>query len=214
MVALAAKPLVPLMVVALGGAAWYKTSNSKDKSGLTAERELVYQQALKDVRDPDKLRSLADAYEKEGLKAQADMLRKRATLRALPEEVKAKRRDALRKGLQSSDPAAVEALAKAFEAEGATGASLALRKYAQGLRLVDTAAIAKLAAEFDKGGESEKLAGPALRKRIEALNAAKAAPTTPAPPPSDIPPGAFPPEQPAEVVKPPEHDENVVKPQE
>lgn len=177
MVFLAAKPLVPVMVVALGGAAWYKTAHSPNSSkGLTAERELVYQQALKDVRDPDKLRSLADAYEKEGLKAQAAMLRKRATLRALPEEVKTARRDALRKGLQSADPLAVDKLAQAFEDQGATGAGLALRKYAQGLRLVDTAAIGKLAAEFDKGGESEKLAGPALRKRIDALNAAKAPP--------------------------------------
>ena len=41
-------------------------------------RKQVYEKAIVELKDPAKLRTLADAYEKEGLKKSADMLRARA----------------------------------------------------------------------------------------------------------------------------------------
>jgi hypothetical protein len=100
---------------------------------MTPERKKVYETALESLKDPEKLRSLADAFDKEGLKDEAIMLRKRAALRELPASSKEARKAAFRKGMSSSDPKAVRVLATAFHKQGATGAAQALKKYAEGL---------------------------------------------------------------------------------
>lgn len=123
-------PLLPLAVVGLAGGAWWM---KKHRRGMTPERQIVYETALLSLKDPVKLRALAAAFEKEGMKDQAALLLKRATLRELPADVKAARREAFRKGMAATDPAAVNALAEAFYKEGATGAAESLRKYAVAL---------------------------------------------------------------------------------
>lgn len=124
-------PLIPVAVVALTGLTTVAVVRRRKKKGLTAERKKVYIAALKSLKDPVKLRQLADAFEKEGLTKEAAMLRKRAKLRELPPKVKKKRRSAYRKGMKSKDPRAVNALANAFQKEGATGAAASLRRYAK-----------------------------------------------------------------------------------
>ncbi|MGH9966571.1 MAG: hypothetical protein ACREBG_01890 [Pyrinomonadaceae bacterium] len=124
-------PLIPIAVVGLGGYAWYR---AKKRKGMTPERKKIYDAAMKSLKDPAKLNALADAFEKEGLKNEASQLRKRAKLRGMPDGVKAARRDAFKKCMQSKDPNAIEKCAKAFEKEGATGAATKLRQYAAGLR--------------------------------------------------------------------------------
>ena len=125
-------PLVYWLIGGLAGGAYYM--QRKRKHGMTPERAIVYETALRTVKDPTKLRALATAFRKEGLNSQADMLEKRAKLRELPPDLKAKRQQAYRDGMKSTDPDKVETLAAAFESEGATGAADSLRKYAKGLR--------------------------------------------------------------------------------
>jgi hypothetical protein len=124
-------PLIPLAVVALAGTAVYKVH--KRKSGLTPERKKVFDAALENLKEPEKLRTLATSFENEGLKNHADMLRKRAALRELPAATKDARRVVFKKAMASKDPAAVQKIAEAFHKEGATGAAANLRKYASGL---------------------------------------------------------------------------------
>lgn len=97
---------------------------------MSPERVQVYESALKTLKDPVKLRLLADAFEKEGFNVAATILRKRAALRELPPNIKTERRVVYKKAMASSNPEAVRELAAAFEGEGATGAAETLRKYA------------------------------------------------------------------------------------
>ena len=79
-------------------------------------------------------RELAEAFDQGGWTVEAALLRKRAVLRELPEDLRKKRADLFRKGLGSLDPEAVEELAAAFEEEGATGSAKTLREHAIAIR--------------------------------------------------------------------------------
>lgn len=126
-------PLLPLGIAALAGASWWRIRRRTDE-GMTPERAIIYDTALKTVKEPEKLRALAKAFREAGLGPQADLLEKRATLRELPVDVKSARKDAFKAGMASTNIPAIEKLADTFEGEGATGASDALRKYATGLK--------------------------------------------------------------------------------
>jgi ATP-dependent DNA ligase len=125
-------PLIPIVVIGLAGLGVWKVRSKKGV--MTKERQAIFETAMRVLQDPDKLRQLADAYQKEGLKAQADLLRKRADLRELPPDVKEGRRDAFRKGMASTNIAEIEKLAAMFEKETATGAAKALRDHAKALK--------------------------------------------------------------------------------
>jgi len=130
--------LIPVVIVGLTCAAAYKVSQG-NKGVMTPERQVIYDTALRTLKDPDKLRELACAYRKEGLPVQAEMLEKRAALRELPQEIKEARRAAFKKAKECTDPTKVEVVASAFEHEGATGAAQSLRDYAAGLKAAETA---------------------------------------------------------------------------
>lgn len=131
---LPAIPILPVAVLGLTGLAAYKASQrGKFHGEMTAERQIVYQTALESLKEPWKLNKLADAFEKQGLREQADHLRKRAALKTQPSDVKAKRNEAFRKGMQSNDPAAIRKLAQAFSSVGADGAAANLRRRADAL---------------------------------------------------------------------------------
>ena len=125
--------LIPVVVASLAGLAFAKSKTSQTQGVNTPTRQLIFQQALDTVKDPDELRKLAAVYKSEGLTAQADLLNKRAALRELPPDVKAARRAAFKAGMNSNDINAITKLADAFNQTGATGAANALRKYADGL---------------------------------------------------------------------------------
>lgn len=129
-----ALPLLPLLVLGLAGGAAYTVSR-KPKAEMTPDRQVIFQTALESVADPAKLKAMADVFESQGLKEQADLLRKRAALRSMPPDVKEERRAAFQAGMASQNPVAVNRLADAFEAEGALGAASALRDYAKQLSL-------------------------------------------------------------------------------
>lgn len=127
-------PLIPVAVVALGGVAYYTIGKRGQFHGeMTTERQVVLDAALESCKDADALNKLADAFQKEGLKAQASLLRKRAVIRTLPKDVKKARNEAFKKGMSCKDPEKVRTLAKCFQEQGATGAASNLFAYADGL---------------------------------------------------------------------------------
>ena len=128
--------LVPIAILGLitaAGVAQSRRSKAPVDAATLAQRQSVYETAINTVKDPTKLRALAAAFRDEGMVPEADMLEKRAVLQELPPEVKAARRDALRKAMASTDPVKVLAMADAFDSQGCTGAAENLRKYAAGL---------------------------------------------------------------------------------
>jgi hypothetical protein len=124
-------PLIPVIVAGLAGLVFWKVRSGK---GMTPERKMIYENAMNEVTDPDKLQSLSEAFAKEGLNDQAKMLAERANLRRLPEETKVMMRDTFKKGMASTNAEAVENLSKVFLSKGATGAAQTLNKYAIGLK--------------------------------------------------------------------------------
>lgn len=130
------QPLYLGITALAGTAAYIKMKRDREKAGgatMNGERQIVYETALSKVKDPEKLMSLANTFEGEGLIDQATMLRKRAILRTLPQETKDKRKEIFRAGMSSKKKEGVLKLAAAYEGEGATGSAEALRDYANGL---------------------------------------------------------------------------------
>jgi hypothetical protein len=105
----------------------------KRQRALTPERAALHAAALTQVKDPDELRSLANQFDIWDLDDHALLLRKRAALRELPQELKYARADAFRKMMASRDVAHIHRVASAFQNEGATSAAANLRRYASGL---------------------------------------------------------------------------------
>lgn len=122
---------VPAIVIGIAVVAAMKKPK---QVGMTPERKVVYETALRELKDPIGLRKLADVFEEQGLNAEADILRKRAKLRELPKEVKDARRAVFRKAMASKNPDAVETVARAYYNEGCAAASAKLFSYAKGLR--------------------------------------------------------------------------------
>lgn len=125
---------LPVLPLAVGGLAALVLWRHARKAKLTPAQRAVYETA-RDVKDPAKLRAIADAFESQGFKEEANLLRKRAALRELPPATTIARRKAFRQGLSSKDPVGVLKLADAFDKEGATGAAAELRKYAASLQV-------------------------------------------------------------------------------
>lgn len=163
-------PLLPATVAVVAAlAAW----RYKRKRGMTPQRRIIYESALKLVKDPAELRELAKTFASEGLRAEADMLNKRAALRELPESVKIARRQAFKDGMASKNPVAVGKLADAFEKQGAVGAAANLRKYAAGL----------VAGGITQSTPSKEVVSPQSVQAVQqAVQAIQTPPLEPAPP--------------------------------
>ncbi len=123
--------LLPTAVAGL--AAWAFFKKKKPRGVMSPEQKMIYKTALEELKEPEKLLALADAFEKEGFTEQAELLRKRAAIRSQPDDVKAAHKAAFRKGMASVNPLAARNLAKAFHSMGAVGSAAALNNYASGL---------------------------------------------------------------------------------
>lgn len=169
-------PAIPIILIVLTCGAYARKSKEKKKiTGMTAARTLLYNNAL-DSKDAENMRKTADLFEAQkdkSIQPYADMLRKRAALRDLTKAQKEARREAFRQALRSQDVKGIEDMARASDKVGATGAAVALRKYAKGLKLSDPTALEALATEFDKG-ENTKVGADSLRARAAQLRAAAA----------------------------------------
>ena len=129
--------LVEVVILGLVVTAWKKSGN---KGQISEEQEKIFINAMEHLtgpESPDKLRKLADSFDKQGLGVHASLLRKRADLKAISfnPERKAAQRAAYDKGMASTKPEAVDRLAEAFERQTATGAAKALREHAAELRV-------------------------------------------------------------------------------
>jgi len=125
--------LIPVGLGVGGVAGWqvYKKTRC-----MTPERKKVYEQALKELKDPKKLRVLADEFQKVGCVEQAEHLRRRAKLRErTPEEAKADRAK-YRAALKGKDAAGIQRLAVYFKGIGADGTAANLMKRVTALKAV------------------------------------------------------------------------------
>jgi hypothetical protein len=128
-------PLIPIIIISGVGYLWHK----KKAHGMTPERKKIYEEAMRSLQDPEKLRALAVQYQAFGLPDEATDLRNRANLRALPNDQKKARRDAFTKSMASNDPEKMEQAAAIFHSQGATSNAAALRKKAAAVKQVKSA---------------------------------------------------------------------------
>lgn len=112
-------------------AAVYKSH--KKASGMTPERKKIYDALMNSAQPPAKYEEMAAEFEKQGLKTEADMLRKRGKLASAPPEIKARNNAIYKQALGSTNKEAILRVATAFHAQGAIGAAASLKKYAAGL---------------------------------------------------------------------------------
>lgn len=125
---------MPVAVFGLAVGAYHVSKKRQKQREMTINERKVYDQALATLKDPAKLLALSAAFKKEGFFTEATLLRKRAGIGKMSPEQKKAWRIAFKKGMNCKDPAKVEKLALAFDAEGGTDAAKKLRKYAKGLR--------------------------------------------------------------------------------
>jgi len=125
--------LVPVAVSVAGVAGWQAY---KRRKCMTPERRKIYEQALASLKDPKKLRTLADEFEKGGCVAEAEHLRRRAKLRERsPEEAKADRLR-YREAMKSKDASHVGREASYFSQIGADASAANLRTRMTALKAV------------------------------------------------------------------------------
>ncbi len=108
---------------------------------MTPQRDEIFKNALEHLQDPEKLKSLADAFEREGLKAQAAILKRRSEWRARDEKTKASHEEIFQKALKSKNVAAILEVALAFESMTATLKAKQLRDHAEKLKTAATTVI-------------------------------------------------------------------------
>jgi len=98
---------------------------------MTPQREEVYRNALEKLKDPEKMRALANEFTKFGLKAEASMLRRRAAWRGRSPELRQQHEDIFQRALASSNIDGILRVAAIFEEETATLKAARLRQHAK-----------------------------------------------------------------------------------
>lgn len=122
--------IVPLAIgTGVAVLAW----KARKKQGMTPIRKKTFEAAMKTQKEPDKLHKLAAAFHKEGLKAEAAELRKRAAIFSAPPETIEKRKQVFKQAMSSNNPDAVKKVASAFHRMGHYEAAQKLRNYAKGI---------------------------------------------------------------------------------
>lgn len=150
------------VTIGIGLLIWkaFNTQSGKDFGILTPVRKEVYNNAM-EYAPPDKLRLLADDFQKEGLKAEAHWMRVRADWRSRPPEVKRKHDDVFAKALQSEKVDGILEVAKIFENMTATIKAAQLRARATSLTEAREAAVAPPPAPESESAPVAEVAGPA-----------------------------------------------------
>lgn len=134
--------MIDPVTIGIGALIWavFKKQNNTQFGQLTPERDEVYRNAMEYLRDPSKLRELAKEFHREGLRAQAIFLQKRAEWRARGPELKAKHEAIFAKALQSTNIQAILEVAKQFEGMTATIKAAQLRERVKSLRAIESSA--------------------------------------------------------------------------
>lgn len=123
----------PLIPVALGVGTLYAWHKAKGKAKLSPEKKKQFEDALRNTKDSAALNTLADSFDKEGMRAEASELRRRASIIDMPAEKKEELRAAYKLGLSAKEPGPVKVLAEKFHKAGFYGSARNLRDYAAGL---------------------------------------------------------------------------------
>lgn len=123
---------IPVVVVLLGCGAYLR--RDKERGVMTLDRTKIFNAAIAGgMQDPDNLEKLAKVFASQGLSEQASLLRQRANLKRLPNEIKLARRTVWRRAIKSKNKAAMQKLAAAYDSEGCTSAAMRLREIASGI---------------------------------------------------------------------------------
>jgi peptidoglycan hydrolase-like protein with peptidoglycan-binding domain len=125
----------PLETIKLGSKSQISTE-AVSTEGLTPEQAKVYTSALQNVKEPEKLETLAKAFQKGGKPKQAKVLMKRAAVSKLPKKQQKNRKEVFKKALNSKNPKVVKKVANAFAGEGCIGAASRLHDYANALEVL------------------------------------------------------------------------------
>ncbi len=146
------------MTVGGGFLLWqlFKKNASPTFGALTPEREEMFRNALEHLQDPERLNALAEAFEKEGLKAQGAVLRKRAVWRARNTETKAAHEAVYQKALKSENIDAILDVAPPFEAMTATSKASQLRERVEILKKKTAAPVVVMDTTAEEKPAEEK----------------------------------------------------------
>jgi hypothetical protein len=116
---------------ALSALAWRKAGEMHGEAKVLPPSIQYALGRLLDAKLPaEKYIKAAEKFEKHGLRAEGELLRKRAKLAALPKSEKMKITNAFGKAMASNKPEGIRAVADALEQMGAVGAATTLREQA------------------------------------------------------------------------------------
>ena len=204
----------------IGGAIAHTAPRVSLRNEMTPKLKLLYEFHMTSTSDPGELRKLAEAFDREGHRMNARMLRARADLRELPEEEKQVRRVAIARAYACDNPDTIDEMAQIFEDVCALDAAKALRTHANAVRAAvaagasATPAPAALTTDFaaklteaithfgPTSAEAQTAAANLIRSTGGTPDSASVAETIG----EHLPPGgtAAPASAPADVVNPPE----------
>ena len=169
--------------IGVGVLVWlaFKKQSGTQFGVMTPGREEVFRNAMAHCLDPEKLKLLANEFKKEGLKAEAYVLQKRAEWRARSEAVREKHAAIFEKALNSENATAILSVAAAFEDMTATIKAAQLRARAQALneQALRKQGEAKAKAEAEAKAESDKAVAEAAKAKAAASNGAAKAENIP-----------------------------------
>lgn len=150
---------IPVIIALLAGGAYLK--RGKVHGVMTAERTKIFNAALAGgMQDPDNLEKLAKTFAGEGLPEQAALLKQRANLKRLPNEIKLARRQVWRKAVKSKNKDGILRLASAYDKEGCTSAAMRLREIASGLPDVVPETQTRMSGEITESPVTEPAGEP------------------------------------------------------
>lgn len=121
------------------GAIAFEVAPRRKQARMSPERRIIFEKACATSKDAKELRAYADQFEREGLHAQAKVLRKRADMRELPDDVKEARRTAFRQAFSWKKATDLDRFADLYEDECAFAAAKKLRLQAVAVRAADDA---------------------------------------------------------------------------
>lgn len=129
-------PLIPIAIAALAGAAIIvkrrRDAQSSEQGQMTPARQVVYEQAMQSD-DPIAVAQAAQAFQAQGLPAQAAALQAKAKIAAVPKNLQDARLEVLKAALNSKDKAQVKTIARSFHGEGYAESGMILDRYAESL---------------------------------------------------------------------------------
>lgn len=103
---------------------------------MTAERQEMFNSAMENLADAEKLRKLAKVFDEHGLKVQGNLLRRRATWRSRKTELRDQHDTIFEKAMASTNVPGILKVAASFEAMTATHRAQMLRDHAQRLQSI------------------------------------------------------------------------------